>query len=356
MPDLSQESGLLAGIAVPITPADLPLYRQFFSQDNRTACYGNSWTYITQACRGLGLGFKYYDHDVLLSMGQHRDHFVIVRPLGCIDQRMIDILAKLRELSGKPVFVKKLFPDQVACLHQLAVFKSAGSYDDVQEQAFPGEYLWHPEAWADDDTYPELIFDLDVTSNYHVKPREWFYHFQKARLAPAETKRLKSFQSGYMQFRRRINRFVQAGLRCRLRKYDLSLAGDVRRFLWRYFGSNNPEKVAAYENMLMIPLMEPNSDYYFGWVAYIDGVPDPVGFSFAERLDRHSAGYYAGVTGRWYGDLPEYLQLQVMTQLRQAGFKYLNLGGAEIKSLHRYKRKQAPVEERYMPMLVYGAD
>lgn len=356
MISVHQPLEMLAGIVTPITPADIPLYRQFFNQDNRATCYGNSWTYITQACRGLGLGFKYYDHDVLLSIGLHQDHHVIVRPLGCIDQRLIEILSKLREISGKAVFIKKLFPDQVAVLRNLAVFKPAAYYDALQEQAFPGAYVWDKEAWADDDTYPELIFDLEVALNYQAQRREWFNQFQKARLTPAEAPRLKKIRSGYVEFRRRVKRFSQTGIRCWLRKYEPSLAADVRRFLGSYFGSDNPGKVAAYENMLLIPHLEPGNDRYFAWVGYVDGVPEPVSFSFAERLDRDSAGYYAGIASRWQRDWPEYLQLQVMAQLRQAGFKYLNFGGSEVKSLHHYKCKPAPVEERSMTMLVYGAD
>lgn len=40
----------------PIIPDDEPLYSAFFAREAQEACYANSWMYITQACRGLGLG------------------------------------------------------------------------------------------------------------------------------------------------------------------------------------------------------------------------------------------------------------------------------------------------------------
>ncbi|MBI3795708.1 MAG: hypothetical protein HY268_01900 [Deltaproteobacteria bacterium] len=146
----------LASFITPITVQDIPLYRHFFSQDARTYCYGNSWTYVTQACRGLGLGYKYYDGDMLLSIGRHNGHYVIVRPLGKIDNRFLELLSSLYRVSHRPVFIKKLFPDQVATLQCLENFCLASTYLRDHEQAAPGKYVWDRSAFADDDTYPRL--------------------------------------------------------------------------------------------------------------------------------------------------------------------------------------------------------
>ena len=60
--------------------------------------------YITQACRGLGLGWKYLDGDRLFSVGCHNGHYVIVNPLGVLDGRLEGLLEKLSSRSGKPVY------------------------------------------------------------------------------------------------------------------------------------------------------------------------------------------------------------------------------------------------------------
>jgi len=86
------------------------------------------------------------------------------------------------------------------------------------------------------------------------------------------------------------------------------------------------------------------------------GVESPVGFFFVERLDKESAGLYAGVVSRSHPGLPEYLRVCMMSRLQEAGIRFLNLGGSETESLHAFKRKQGPVEERYMRMLAYGVD
>lgn len=353
---MEQPAWTATQIITLISGNDAPLYSDFFVRDNRVACYGNSWAYIIQACRGLGGGFKYHDRDVLLSIGRHRGHYVVVRPLGNIDSRFTDLLRTLRERSGKPVFIKKLFSDQVVRLRALGEFCEAASYSASESKASAGVYPWDSVNFADDDTYPEVILDLGVTLKYRMKPQQWLNELQLALVHPLEKPQLKTIKTGYRRFRRNIKKFLRLGIECRLKEYDAGSADEIRRFLLTYFGPTRKENVAAYEAMLASPRAGANGNDRFCFVAHVAGVESPVGFFFVERLDEESAGLYAGVVSRSYPGLPEYLRVRMMSHLQEAGIRFLNLGGSETESLHAFKRKQGPVEERHMATLVYGVD
>ncbi|MWA16004.1 hypothetical protein [Streptomyces sp. BA2] len=91
----------------PIGPGDQALFRAFFHAERGSETYGNSWTYITQACRGLGCGFKYFDGGTLVSIGLYRGHYVLVRPVGdAVVPVVRNLVAWLAERSGRPVYTK----------------------------------------------------------------------------------------------------------------------------------------------------------------------------------------------------------------------------------------------------------
>jgi hypothetical protein len=334
-----------------ITENDHALYRNFFSQVNHRACYGNSWTYITQACRKFGYGKKYYVEGSLISIGKHNGHYVIVRPLGMIDNRFIQLLDYLHQESGKPVFIKKLFPEQVIHLQKYARFAEASIYDPVMDIAYAGIYIWDEIAFADDDTYPELILDLDITLKYMLPIHEWFKIYCKGRLLTARIEYLKRIKRKYGEFRRRLRQFSQSGIEPCWRKYNTNMAEDVRRFLLNYFSSSRAENLQAYENLLLS-----SSTDTFGWVVTVNGNSFPVGFFFAERIDDKSAGLYASIISRSYPGLAEYLWAEMMSHLVKEGLSFLNVGGSETRNLQIYKQQFAPVEERVMRTLVYGLE
>jgi hypothetical protein len=338
----------------PITQRDIPLYREFFAREQQVACYGNSWAYITQACRGFGLGLKYHTREVLLSIGQHRGHYVVVRPLGVIDGHFMTLLAALHKESGKPVFIKKLFPDQVARLRQFGSFHEAGRYDTQTGKVSAGQYPWGPVAFADDDTYPELILDINVTRQHWLRPGDWFLEFQKARNDSTLPRSTAIVREHYRKFRRNVHQFLRLGIGCHLKAYQTNGANAVRQFLSRYFGEARLTNVEAYETMLTSVYTVFQDESPFCFLAYVDGITLPVGFFHGERLDTKSVGSYARVIFRCYPGFPEYLSVHIMSQLSQAGIALLNLGGSETEGLHVFKQKHAPIEERYMQMLVYG--
>ncbi len=340
----------------PISPIglnDWTLYRHFFAADQRMACYGNSWAYITQACRGFGLGLKYHDGDTLISIGHHRGHYVVVRPLGTLDWRVIELLQVLYTVSGKPVFIKKLFPDQVDILCHLDSFDHTVQYAP-SGQPKPGAYPWDPVAFADDDTYPEVIVNTVNLTNYSLTPTDWFITFHLAETDSFHSAPAQRLRRHYGKFRRKVKQFLKLGICCRLVEYRAEMAEIAREFLYDYFGPQRRRDVTAYENLLKHCVSHAQKDIFLAWLAYMDGESFPCAFSLAERLDAQSAGQYVSVASREYPGLSEYLKAKECARLHKAGIKLLNLGGSETKNIHIFKHKLAPVEERFMTMLVYG--
>jgi hypothetical protein len=165
MKDLTKANKLIQEISAqnphitPITPADYPLFQSFFDKEPHT--YGNSWTYVTQGLYGIGphnLGYKYYDGTHLSAVCVYPkieqpdvNVFYWVRPMGEGILDIIDTIAKnvLKE-KKVPTYVKKIFKSQFDYL-QTKGFKDT--------KGFP----WHSSCPSEDDTFPEIIYDVKKT-------------------------------------------------------------------------------------------------------------------------------------------------------------------------------------------------
>lgn len=338
MPD----SPALPAILQPIVWDDYEVYQTFFRAAPGTAVYANSWTYITQACRGLGLGWKYLDGDRLFSVGLHRGHYVVVNPLGVVDDRLEAVLSTVHAFSGKPVFIKKASPAHAAALEGMGCIP-----------ARPGSYTWDDAAYADDDTYPELIVDLEVSLGYSQKPQDWYRQYQTARNG-AGVADGASTRAGYRQFRRSVRRGAAAGIAREVVAYRPGMLAGVQRLVEGYFGGERPDASGVYDNLLagLRRGIREGTEYCF--VVQTGGGSETDGVIFAERVDANSAAIYARLIRRTCPGLPEYGMAQALGRLRQEGIRRVNLGGSETSGLHVFKKKLAPIEERPLPLLVYG--
>ena len=296
----------LPGTLTAITQADIPIYRERFATYRHPYTYAHSWTYILQACRGLL--YRYLSDGLLLSLGWHNGHFVLVRPLGLSDRTHDEfnaVVALLHQVSGRPVYAKKLFS------HELPYFTQTQGW--LPSQLYP----WNQSAHADDDTFPETILDLELTLNQRQK------------------KLMKQIKILEQQ-----NHIVQ------LIGYAPEMNVLCRRFLEGYF-SDHPHYAEAYDNMLNKPV----PDGAMFQIARIDH--QIVGMTYLEALEPGTFGMYAAVFSRAYSGLSEYLYYRIWGELRKLGTQYLTLGGSELDGLHHFKLKFAPVEERQMFMRVY---
>jgi len=333
----------------PISVADYSLYRMFFNQDDRDAAYANTFTYITQACRAFGLGIKYVAGDLLYSIGAYRGHYVVVRPIGALDRGFVDMLDQLQTLSGKPVFIKKLFPDQTVALERYSGFSLAMTVESGVPQ--PGRYVWDQYAYADDDTYPELIYDAEVLVNHDLRIDHWGEIFS-ARRAGLRAEELKSFKHKMKNLNRAVYNLEKKWGKPYITRYTEDQATSVLKFLSAYFDGRE-EHFHAHLNVFTPPPDALESDY-FNLISYIGIDNLPVAYHVGERIGADAVSFCIGVASKEIRLLAATIYLNLFEYLKPYAIRRVNIGGSETKSLHEFKRTPAPVEERYMAMVVYG--
>lgn len=313
---------------------DAAIFRKLTASEAAAGLYGNSWCYIMQAagCLPLGVasGYRYYDGKRFAGIGYfprpasepRSHHFHVVRPVGAWSRGDVEALCGfLCELSGTPVYLKKLTPRQ----HAEWVgprFKR------------PLDYPWHPAAPLEDDTFPEVCLDLGcvlplleagATDN---ELRRKFRRFERDYVNLAEW---RSYTPDlFPQAWRVVEGFFSMPP---VQQRGLSCAEDYRNMLtWLPAGSNDTD--------------------FFASLLYLGS--EPAALFVADRVNPDTAGVYANLTAsrRWRG-LSEYLLLCQFRQLRQAGIVTVNLGGSETPGLDRFKRKFRPSGDQQMHWLVF---
>ncbi len=355
-----------------ISRRDVELYKKFFSKDynsrrDKIAIYSNSWLYVTQACRGFGLGLKVHEGDFLLSVGCYLRHgclhYVLVRPLGCLNHKVILILDKLKEISQRPVFIKKIFPDQVNSLNKIYEKKLIVP---IRKSC----YYWDKSALEDDDTYPEMIYDLRVSTLSPQMAKRKIALLEKedsASLGSSSSSldnasRIAAFQSTSEHFKKyweKVRHFqrhhVSAKGEVVFREYSPSDLAPCRALISNRFGVDTQQSL-AYHNLLYSE-QEYSLQYekqFLRYVVLAKGSPEPIGFFCVEVLDTFSVGLYGAIVS--YSDLPkgssEYLHRMLMTQLLSLEFRYLSRGGSETLGLHKFKEKFSPITTCDMPIFI----
>ena len=177
----------------PITLDDYSLYQEYFQREPRMDAYADTFTYITQSCRGFGLGMKYLSDTQLFSIGCHQNHFVVVRPIGLLDDSFMGLLNQLYHLSEKPVFLKKIFDDQLDSLLKLGNFEWVMHKNEDGSLSY-GNTIWSIDCPADDDTYPELIYTGDLLQQSSKRIDEWASYFVTRRANNLNGVSLKSYK------------------------------------------------------------------------------------------------------------------------------------------------------------------
>src|SRR3989344_5145833 len=91
-----------------------------------------------------------------------------------------------------------------------------------------------------------------------------------------------------------------------------------------------------YDNIIHHPPLGKNGRSYFSQVLYLKN--RPIAFFAAEPISKDSVGLFANIT--LHQEIPylsEYLIVYVCKLLKQAGYKFLNLGGSETGGLFQFK-------------------
>jgi hypothetical protein len=302
----------------PITPEDQKLYEAFFvNEDQHT--YGNSWTYVTQSMFGIGphnLGYKFYDGENLVTVAafpklEDPDTIALywVRPLG---KQILDLIVeKTQQIlaeTGHPSYIKKLFPEQ----HDYLISKGMKEVKD-----FP----WHSSAPSEDDTYPEVVLDVEKTLEIASKL--------------GKTRQLHRSEMNYEHFKK------NPGLSFKGVHEDREGARKVLASFFETQATKSNANLSVPEDYFNI-ISQEETDQNVQKLIYIDG--EPVGFYFSS-IQGDTASLYATITmRRKFNQLVDFAVFDLLNELKARGIKYLNLGGSETESLKDFKQKFRPIQ------------
>ncbi|MGK7924206.1 MAG: hypothetical protein AB4290_02950 [Spirulina sp.] len=318
-----------------ITSKDRSLFRTFREKDGNPG-YGNSFYYLCQAVNGLGpdgLGLKYFDGKMLVTIGLGDRfslggnwHYHVVNPMGEFDpERLFALCKHLLELSGVPVFVKKLEREERDRLLEIG-------FSPIED------YPWHAQAMEEDDTFPEQIVDVDGV----LKRLE----------------RYEATSSLKRNYRRYCSKFEEQTTWEPLGKdYHPDNSVEAEAIVREFFDYLDIKQLhisrpSDYDNIIHYPPIGNNGKSYFAQLVRVAG--EAAGFFAMEPVSQDMAGLYASIAlHQKFPYLSEYLVVECCKVLKQAGYRYLNLGGSETSGLFGFKEKFFPVDQNRMYWVVY---
>lgn len=326
----------LPGKLGQIQASDIALYKERFACENRLASYSYAYSYVIQACRNFML--RYVSDDLLISIGFHQNRFVFVSILGLNERSLAEFnhfTQLMYEVHPHPIYIKKVFTDH------LPYFEHS-NWDSTDN------YPWDSSAPADEDTFPEIITNLQLALDYERPWDEWKLLYQEAIQREISYEHLQFIKRRRKDFRNELAVYSRMGFEPNVEDYTADARQDVLDFLAHYF-QNNPENIYAYHNLLDPNVMMPNSVQLARVAGKVSGL------WVLEQLDSKSYGLYAAVFSRepHLSGISEALYRRIFQDLQAKGIDYLALGGCELEKLYRFKLKFAPQEERQMHMIVY---
>jgi hypothetical protein len=224
---------------------------------------------------------------------------------------------------GIPIYLKKLDDDLLKHLSNQPHFRSAKSIP------------WHSSAILEDDTYSEVIVDIETTLQLLVAANN-------------------------NDLRDKINRFHRrtADRPVRWKDIDRALYSDAKLIVNRFFLGKKAAHIDIstpddYENMLLHPGLVVKDSLVIRKLCYIDR--SPVAMLVLEALGSSSTmGLYCNLAlyeAEKY--LSEYVVIKALQEAQKRGFQYVNLGGSESLGLDRFKSKFMPVAKIPRPWLYY---
>lgn len=323
----------LGGKISSITDSDTRTFRDILIKE-KVKTYGNSFYYMCQAANGVGndkIGLKFFDGELLASIGIFNRaslgggwHYHIIHPIGKFQPEKILELAKgMLELSGNPVFVKKLSNEQKENLLDIGFLPIE-------------KYPWHAQAMEEDDTFPEQILSVDSI------------------IGSVEGSGKREIKTKYKRF---ISKF---GKQIELRELNEQNSKDALMIIRKFFDYLEVKElhisaVNDYDNIISHPPLGKNGKSYFTQLIYINN--KPAAFFAVEPISDDSAGLFANITlHQEYPYLSEYLIVYICQLLKKAGYEYLNLGGSETSGLFQFKEKLSPYSYNKMHWVVYKID
>lgn len=309
------------------------LYNSFFdSYPYGQFCYANSWAYICQAARING--FKFFDGYTLITIAVEVNEtgetkISIINPMGkSTIKKTLALAEKLTSISDTIIF-KKVSDEQVD------YFLNSGKCK-VCEQPKSGRLIDYY-----DDIYPQVVVNLKAflaQLNSHFKLRKdnkWIrsrlYTFRNNMKRihnlnyTIETTRPELFEDFlHIVYRWKSSFIKRYRTRKKYREFD-EIPTDDAYYIEPYF-SLFDYFAKAIDNKNTISI-----------IVYLEGVP--VGFSLLSRVSNECMGLYANIGDTDYTGLAEFMLYQNLSKAYWSGYKYVNLGGTESRSLYNFYRK-----------------
>ena len=306
-----------------LTDLDEPLYESLFQSDSQKNphCYGNSWAYICQAARYNPL--KFFDNRTLVTFSNSRiphGHIRLIHPIGKdIPQKINMICRQVKTFTIQPILITKL------------QFKD---YNDLKTYGFK-DPVWNTEALEElpDDIFPQPICKLQK-------------YFKNSDICPTGSELSK--------LRGKISRLKKYQIEFRLENLTIEKKSDAIQalkawkdfFVKRYSQKNyilphaNSYYLDPYSVLISKIASKIDNYKYFSLICYADDIP--VGLSLLARISDITVAQYINICSNFYKGLSEYLSLSTFKAAFQAGYKYVNMGGSETKTLFEYNQKFAP--------------
>lgn len=326
MHDLAKANELISVIAKhnkyisPVSLDDYELFKSFFEKEPHS--YGNSWIYITQGVYGIGpnkLGYKYYDGDnlsIIISYPRLEDPNTLmvywVRPMGKdITKKIAAISKEIYNQFKVNSYVKKIYKKQLDELIELGFISSEN-------------HPWHSFSHAEDDTYPEMIFDVakSLEKTHTAGKKKNIKRSYKESIKFAKSNKIEVNEVDFKENAWQItNKFFEDRAKYQT-KPNLSNPGD-------YF---NP----IYSNDMNKSIMHK--------IFWVNG--EPKGYYILEKMNNKFSSVYALISDRQsYQYLNDYILLNVF---QNSPTPFINLGGSEDIGIHNFKKKYKPIEENQM--------
>jgi hypothetical protein len=320
---------MLPNISI-VTTEDIPLFNSFFEEEfkQKRETHGNGFSYMIQMMNRIGeedkpkLGYKYFDQKNLIPLvvypkKTNGEEFALyfIRPMGeDALNKIIELTKILREKGfSHPIYVKKVFEDQK---------------DFLLKNGFsPIEKLpWHPSAPSEDDTYPEMIFDIQLTLN-----------------SLKTFGRRRNLKTSYKQSQKLLE------------KYTISLSEEnFEKAAWgiteEFFININEKKTNLsnswdYYNLIF---HNPSREGLERKILYLDG--NPIAYYIMEKSHKDRYNLYALLSLREEFQYLSDLVLFKIFQKLEHGF--INLGGSEDPGINNFKKKFNPQSQQQMYWVV----
>jgi len=328
MIDLTKANQVMSEIAEKnryiseITLKDYELFEQYFKNES-THTYGNSWLYVTQGTYGIGeggLGYKYYDGIslavlVIYPRMNNPKELVLycVRPLGgTVLDHLLDISKKVYKEYKILSYFKKLHKAQFDYLINKGLQDTS-------------HYPWIVNSYAEDDTFPELIFDI-----------------QKTLKAARNQSRRKDIRHSFLNAQK-------LGRKYKVEVHSENFKEDAWLITKKFFSkANETEKrnISVIEDYYNMIFRNPDNERMLKKVMYVNNTP--LGFYIVEKALDHELCYngYALIGLRYKMNyISDYMMFNIYNSIDT---KYFNAGGSEDRGIHYFKMKYNPIRQNQM--------